>query len=658
MSAFLRVRSILVPRISLSDSFNNNLSHCCRNAHRLVTQRTNSFSTSVVYAIEKRALNKKITIPKDPYLLSEKVIKFANTGKLRDAITLVMESPNSRQNEVVWNNLIQESSKLGKTAQSWQLLNDMKKRGFEPSERTYTILLNALAINSSSPKSVSRAKELYRQMQESEDTPPTLVHTNALLKVCGHKPDYVALMHVFSDMPKTGPNAPNVVTYNTVIGSFARMGTDEGFQLAWEVWQDVLVAKTRRPDEVVLDSQVVDSILLACRGARNPLYIQRGYALFESLYGISPPTAQSGSVPSGSSSGAGSPSKMLGLGAALRKDTIEPRTVELLLSICTKLKDYKKGQKYLELIKTAYPDFKPDVQLLSSIMHLQLASKEPEEALKTWDEVSRLGLQEHTPWTLRHGLDAAWKTRNWNRTLEMYEEMTRLVKQNQDLDTARYRPMTPVVQQQDTWTLSCILKCAVKTKHIEEGLAIIRREKWIQAVQTSKYPRASAETASYAVKIFKKAIRLRQDRINGGLLEEDEKEKLTAEVSHLRKELQDAQAAELRAAEALGAFEKSKSECETDERAAQSGSWKWKDTKFGEKEGNEEQEHTTGVGGSGWRKVTPTEYVQTSGRMGHSRVNTGGSPSKARVRPARKQGVRAVDDAFRPKSRFTRGSLE
>ncbi|KAG0275128.1 hypothetical protein BGZ95_009146, partial [Linnemannia exigua] len=87
---------------------------------------TNGFSTSSrsLAAIEKKALSKKITLPKDPYLLSEKVVKFAKNGKLDDAITLVMEAPKSRQNEVVWNHLIQESSKLGKINQSWQLLND------------------------------------------------------------------------------------------------------------------------------------------------------------------------------------------------------------------------------------------------------------------------------------------------------------------------------------------------------------------------------------------------------------------------------------------------------------------------------------------------------------------------------------------------------
>jgi hypothetical protein len=103
----------------------NALSYCSRNLS--ATWRIKQFSTSSTsLALAKQKLSKKITMPKDPYLLSEKVLKFARNGNLNDAITLVLEAPKSRQSEVVWNNLIQESSKLGKTNQAWQLLTSVK----------------------------------------------------------------------------------------------------------------------------------------------------------------------------------------------------------------------------------------------------------------------------------------------------------------------------------------------------------------------------------------------------------------------------------------------------------------------------------------------------------------------------------------------------
>ncbi|CAO3569495.1 unnamed protein product [Mortierella alpina] len=487
-------------------------------ASALDRSRTAAFSTSTAAAapIEKKSLSKKITLPKDPYLLSEKVLKFARNGKLDDAITLVLEAPKSRQNEVVWNHLIQESSRLGKATQSWKLLNDMKKRGFEPNDRTFTILFNALAINSSSPNNVSRAKALYQQMQDSEDTPPTLTHTNALLKVCARSNDHESLLSVYNSMPTTGPNAPDVVTYNLLINSLARMGGDKGFEHAWKIWEDCLAAKAQRPDQVDLDQALVDAMLLACREARSSVYAKRGLRLVESLYGLEPstPAAQKSASEAKSKAfedmtateRAISPSKGLGLGAILRKDTIQPRTVELLLSICSKLKDYSMAQHYMDLIRHTYPDFKLDSQLLSTLMHIQVLNRQYEEAIKTWDDINAQGLQ-HTPSTFQQGLDAALKARNWEKTVEMYSAMRALIDKNKDKDMTHRRPINPVVHKHDAWSLVSVLKCALKTKHQAEALQILRESRWTSVVSSSQYPRANADLATLATRIYKSALR-------------------------------------------------------------------------------------------------------------------------------------------------------
>ncbi|KAF9099054.1 hypothetical protein BGX23_004296 [Mortierella sp. AD031] len=498
------------------------------------------FSTSArcAAAIEKKALSKKITLPKDPYLLSEKVVKFAKNGKLDDAITLVMEAPKTRQNEVVWNHLIQESSKLGKINQSWQLLNDMKKRGFEPSDRTFTILLNSLAINASSPNSVSRARALFQQIQDSEDTTPTIVHTNALLKVCARQSDYDALQQIYDDVLSKNKshgraggaaeeNAPDVITYSTLINAYARKGGDQGFQLAWKVWEDCLEAKARRGDDVDLDTRIVDAILLACREAKSPVFIKRGYKLVESLYGLphsSSSSSSSSSSTSGSGSGSGSsatersisPSKSLGLGPAPLRETIHPRTVELLLSLCSKLKDYNRSKHYYNLIRTTYPDFKPDPQLLSSLMHGQVANKEYDTAIATWDELDRLGLQ-HTPGTFKQGLDAAFKARNWPKTLEMYTAMRTLIDNNKKLNPNpdMRNLFNPIVRTQDAWTLVSTLKCAVKTNHLSEGLEILRRSRWTRVIQNPQYPFANADLANVAVKIYAGMLKSNKEALDG-----------------------------------------------------------------------------------------------------------------------------------------------
>ncbi|KAF9930840.1 hypothetical protein FBU30_011207 [Linnemannia zychae] len=487
-----------------------------------------STSTQCATAIDKKPLNKKITLPKDPYLLSEKVVKFSKKGKLDDAITLVMEAPKSRQNEVVWNHLIQESSKLGKTNQSWQLLNDMKKRGFEPSDRTFTILLNSLAVGaSSSPNSVVRARALYQQMLDSPETKPKTIHTNALLKVCTRQRDYTALQEVYSSMPKYGSNAPDVITYSTIINAYARKGGDEGFEHAWKVWEDLLEAKAKRGEEVDLDTKIVDGILLACREARSAMYIKRGYKLVDDLYGLPASSSPFASSGSGSDSGSGlgsvtergiSPLKSLGLGAStLRKDTIHPRTVELLLSICTKLKDYYRAKHYMTLIRSTFPEFKPDSQLLSSLMHLYTANKEYELAIASWDEIEHLHLP-HTPATFKQALDATSKTRNWPKTLEIYTLMRSLISKNKKLDPNQLNRsntlVQPIVRSQDAWTLVSTLKCAVKTNHLVEGLDILRESRWTRVVQQPQYPRANVDLANLAVKIHSNMMKLTKENLD------------------------------------------------------------------------------------------------------------------------------------------------
>ncbi|GJJ68224.1 hypothetical protein EMPS_00570 [Entomortierella parvispora] len=508
-----------------------------------VASRANFSQSSLAAAasIEKKSLNKKITLPKDPYLLSEKVVKFARNGKLDDAIALVLEAPKTRQNEVVWNHLIQESAKLGKASQSWQLLNDMKKRGIEPNARTFTILLNALAINSDSPNTVARAKELYTQMQESEDNEPELVHTNAFLKVCSRAEDLEAMKEIYDTMPKSGPRAPDVVTYNILINAYARKGGNTGFDLAWKTWEDFLEARTKRPDELDLDPRLVDAVLLACRQATALTLIKRGYKLVESLYGLELPSTTASASGLGTKESkdstatmsaaerALSPSKGFGLGAALRRDVIQCRTVELLLSLCLKLRDFSRAQQYLDHIQTVYPDFKPDSQLLSSVMHFQVASKNYEAAIATWDKVTENNLR-HSPATLKQGLDAALKDRNWPKAMEMYTEQQRLIRVNKKAGAPRPGLAHTVVTKQDAWTLASVLKCAVKTKHLKEGFRILEDTHWTRVVKGNYYPRANVDVAEQAVKIYTSVLASEDGEMEKGKLERRLEEAKTIKV--------------------------------------------------------------------------------------------------------------------------------
>ncbi|KAF9431502.1 hypothetical protein BGZ76_000227 [Entomortierella beljakovae] len=475
------------------------------------------FSTSTILANDSNPNppKKRVFIPKDPYILSEKIVKLSEQGKLDEAMEIVKSTPKRLQSEAVWNLLIQEKSKLGKTGESWQILSDMKKRGFAPSSRTYTILLNSLAINPSSPQSVERAMAFYQNLKDSEDLDVTVTHTNALLKVCSRKLDYSNIMKVYKEMPKSGPNAPDVITFNILINAFAHKhgSGDNNFNLAWGIWQDYLEAKTDRPDEVDLDQTIVDSILMACRTASNPWNIRRGFNIVESLYDLSSSSnaPSTGNNPKPSSvqtteDKAMDPGKSLGIGAVFKVGEISPRTVDLLLSLCMKLTEYNRGQKYLDNIYKSFPNFKPDAQLLSIQMLFQINTKDYEKAIESWDQIKVLGLK-HTPGTFKQGLDASYRARNWEKTMEMFREMRKLIKENKRTIALPFRPSNSVVDHQDAWSLTSVLKCAVKTKHISEAIQILHECRWTSVIQSPRYPRANHDLAELAVKIYSTALR-------------------------------------------------------------------------------------------------------------------------------------------------------
>lgn len=561
-------------------------------------------------------------------------------------------------------------------------MNDqMKKRGFEPSERTFTILLNSLAINADSPNSVPRARALYQQLQDSEDLSPTTVHTNALLKVCTRQHDYTALQEVYASMSKSGDNAPDVITYSTVINAYARKGGDEGFEMAWRVWEDLVQDKARRGEDVELDSRIVDAVLLACRGARSAMFMKRGYKLVESLYGLPASSSTSGSG-TGAGSGSGSepttstateraisPTKSLGLSpASLRKDTIHPRTVELLLSICSKLKDYSRATHYMTLIRSHFPNFTPDPQLLSSLMHLQISNKQYDTALTTWDEISERELQ-HTPGTFKQGLDAALKARNWDKTQEMYTLMRELIEKNKKLNPSSsvfHRANTlvnPLVRSQDSWTLVSTLKCAIKTNHLEEGLEILRKSRWMKVVQNPQYPRANADLADLAVKILAGSMKSHKEAFDrtastvgsetkgattttttteGDNTTTGNQERHEREMERLKRELNDARALQTQMTKALADHDAGKaaqkeiedanrfrnrrsppSSTELSSVSSRYGSSSGTSSRYssGSDNGDEDESDrsTSRGGGGGWRKVSADEYTESNSNNRHQK---------------------------------------
>ncbi|KAJ2808398.1 hypothetical protein H4R20_000900 [Coemansia guatemalensis] len=160
------------------------------------------------------------TIPSDPYLLAKKFQQVVRDGKLDDAVAIVMQTKTRNQSAVVWNLVIGEYAKTGRLSRALRGFTEMRKRGFQPTQSTFTALLKACAM-SDSAKSAQMAEHLFASIKD-HGIEPSILNFNALLSVYQHKHDLQAIVKWFNDLPAEGPYAPILETYTIVLTAFRR----------------------------------------------------------------------------------------------------------------------------------------------------------------------------------------------------------------------------------------------------------------------------------------------------------------------------------------------------------------------------------------------------------------------------------------------------
>ncbi|OMJ21041.1 Pentatricopeptide repeat-containing protein [Smittium culicis] len=151
----------------------------------------------------------------DPYLLVEKFDKLLKKGQWEEAIDLPNKYTNTSQSTVLWNKIIKSYSYSGDKNRAMKAFNDMKKRSFLPNHQTFTALLVAFS-RSTSPLAVSEAKELYDKIPRYLES-HSIVHINTMLLVYATNNLTLAMEGLYQQMPKTGPTAPDLITYTTIL---------------------------------------------------------------------------------------------------------------------------------------------------------------------------------------------------------------------------------------------------------------------------------------------------------------------------------------------------------------------------------------------------------------------------------------------------------
>lgn len=160
----------------------------------------------------------------------------------------------------------------------------MKKRAQFPDSYTYTILLRGLSINAHKSGALSKALAVYHSMSAPNSrVEPTIIHTNAVLRVCARALDMDALWGVAAKIPDSGPAAANPTTFTTILNAIrqsllvdAPKGENEeevaarrerGIVEGRRVWEDV-IGKWRNADMVVEEELVCAMGRLLLIGSR------------------------------------------------------------------------------------------------------------------------------------------------------------------------------------------------------------------------------------------------------------------------------------------------------------------------------------------------------------------------------------------------------
>lgn len=151
----------------------------------------------------------------------------------------------------------------------------MKKRAQFPDSYTYTILLRGLSINAQFSGVLEKALSVYHSLYAPNSrVAPSIIHTNAALRVCARALDMDALWGIAAKIPERGPAAANATTYNTIINAIrqnillarptgesaeeAAARKERGILEARRLWEDI-AGKWKEAD-LIIDEELVCSM--------------------------------------------------------------------------------------------------------------------------------------------------------------------------------------------------------------------------------------------------------------------------------------------------------------------------------------------------------------------------------------------------------------
>ncbi|KAF7197612.1 Pentatricopeptide repeat-containing protein 2, mitochondrial [Pseudocercospora fuligena] len=217
----------------------------------------------------EKALRKELIHLKDRVKFADHVHYILRDNKPEKALDLCRLGSREMQCTVAWNHVIAWNLENGKVKQALEIYNEMKKRAQWPDSYTYMRLFQGLMDK---PEHVGKAVAIYNSMSSpTSKVKPSVMHTNAVLRICALALDMDALWGIVANLPEAGPNAADTTTYTTILQSIrhAAMGDEQDPQLmesqrqeavneGRRIWQEVI--QKWRGGDLIIDEALVTAM--------------------------------------------------------------------------------------------------------------------------------------------------------------------------------------------------------------------------------------------------------------------------------------------------------------------------------------------------------------------------------------------------------------
>ncbi|KAI9013936.1 hypothetical protein CLU79DRAFT_767682 [Phycomyces nitens] len=201
--------------------------------------------------------NKRLfTMPADPYVASSRINQILETYSLREAEEFVGRLPLRLQSTAIWNQLIAECGLKKKANMGMSLFTKMRKRGFKPNERTFTLLITCFS-ESSSPIAGERAKQILETMK-IYNFKPNVIHMNALMKVYSNFGQPKELFQTLENM-KDNNIQPDNVSYTIAMKNCHLLPDGEAVRTVQRLWKEIEDRTEFTSDQYVKDEPKVQS---------------------------------------------------------------------------------------------------------------------------------------------------------------------------------------------------------------------------------------------------------------------------------------------------------------------------------------------------------------------------------------------------------------